>query len=333
MANDSAIATVVFLGIGIGVLLILILIPTSFSDVEYYEIGFKQRRSTGFVNIKEVYSSGRYFVGPDFTFKVFQANAHFVKLDKIAVWTGDKVEIKITCTFQYFLRKDFLPDLHEAYNVDYEPVVKGTAIDAIKGRAADLPIEDYIRNRENIEKELFKALAKRVDGCCRETCPTQEVDLPACGYCITNAQCKSSEKGIFVEVRYFQLLAVDVHEDVKSRYLRQVTEAAEEERAEFDLKEKVVRKETERLKNEIYNQAREIAQNANANATVLAAKAKADALGIVEKARSDGLKNMYSVLGITTDQEKAAFNYLRSLRQNKNVKLNVGYKSLAQFQN
>ena len=38
MANDSTIATVVFLGIGIGVLLILILIPTSFSDVEYYEV-------------------------------------------------------------------------------------------------------------------------------------------------------------------------------------------------------------------------------------------------------------------------------------------------------
>ena len=92
-----------------------------------------------------MYTSGRYFVGPDFTFKVFQANAHFVKLDKIAVWTGDKIEIKITCTFQYFLRKDFLPDLHEAYNVDYKPVVKGTAIDAIKGRAADLPIDDYIR--------------------------------------------------------------------------------------------------------------------------------------------------------------------------------------------
>lgn len=42
-----------------------------------------------------------------------------------------------------------------------------------------------------------------------------------------------------MEVRYFQLLSVDVHEDVKSRYLRQVTEAAEEERAEFELKEKV----------------------------------------------------------------------------------------------
>ena len=92
-----------------------------------------------------MYTSGRHFIGPDFTFKVFQANAHFVKLDKIAVWTGDKIEIKITCTFQYFLRKDFLADLHEAYNVDYKPVVRGTAIDAIKGRAADLPIDDYIR--------------------------------------------------------------------------------------------------------------------------------------------------------------------------------------------
>ena len=91
------------------------------------------------------------------------------------------------------------------------------------------------RNRENIERELFKALARRVDGCCRETCPPKEGDMPPCGYCITNALCKSNQKGIFVEVRYFQLLEVDVHEDVKSRYLRQVTEAAEEERAEFEL--------------------------------------------------------------------------------------------------
>lgn len=95
----------------------------------------------------------------------------------------------------------------------------------------------------------------------------------------------------------------------------------------------VVRKETERLKNEIYNDAREIAQNASARATVLDAEANAQALGVVEEARSEGLKNMYTVLGITSDEEKAAFNYLRSLRQNKNIKLNVGYKSLAQFQN
>ncbi|RMX50992.1 hypothetical protein pdam_00013908 [Pocillopora damicornis] len=329
----SATPTIIAAVVGIVALLIVILIPTSFSSVEYYELGFKRRKSTGFVDISEVYTSGRYFVGPDYTFKVFPADAHFVELDEISVWTGDKIEIKISCNFQYFLRKDFLPDLHEAYNVDYKPVVRGTAIDAIKGRAADLPIDDYIRNRENIEKELFKALAKRVDGCCRETCPTDEEEMPACGYCIKNSLCEDDERGMFVEVRYFQLLAVDVHEDVKSRYLRQVTEAAEEERAQFELREKVVRKETERIKNKIYNEAREIAQNASAKAVVIDAEAKAKALRVVEEARSEGLKNLYSELGITTDEEKAAFNYLRSLRQNKNVKLNVGYKSLAQFQN
>lgn len=329
----SATQMIIAAVVGIVALLVVILIPTSFSSVEYYELGFKRRKSTGFVDISEVYTSGRYFVGPDYTFKVFPADAHFVELNEISVWTGDKIEIKISCNFQYFLRKDFLPDLHEAYNVDYKPVVRGTAIDAIKGRAADLPIDDYIRNRENIEKELFKALAKRVDGCCRETCPTDEEEMPACGYCIKNSLCKDDERGMFVEVRYFQLLAVDVHEDVKSRYLRQVTEAAEEERAQFELREKVVRKETERIKNKIYNEAREIAQNASAKAVVIDAKAKAKALRVVEEARSEGLKNLYSELGITTDEEKAAFNYLRSLRQNKNVKINVGYKSLAQFQN
>ena len=61
-----------------------------------------------------------------------------------------------------------------------------------------------------------------------------------CGECILNSQCNDNQKGIFVEVRYFQLHAVDVHEDVKSRYLRQVTEAAEEERAQFQLQEKVM---------------------------------------------------------------------------------------------
>lgn len=192
----SATPTIIAAVVGIVALLIVILIPTSFSSVEYYELGFKRRKSTGFVDISEVYTSGRYFVGPDYTFKVFPADAHFVELNEISVWTGDKIEIKISCNFQYFLRKDFLPDLHEAYNVDYKPVVRGTAIDAIKGRAADLPIDDYIRNRENIEKELFKALAKRVDGCCRETCPTEEEEMPACGYCIKNSLCEDDERGM-----------------------------------------------------------------------------------------------------------------------------------------
>ena len=44
---------------------------------------------------------------------------------------------------------------------------------------------------------------------------------------------------MFVEVRYFQFLNFDIHDDVKSRYLRQVTEREQEERAQYELGEKV----------------------------------------------------------------------------------------------
>lgn len=45
--------------------------------------------------------------------------------------------------------------------------------------------------------------------------------------------------GVFVDVAYFQLLDFDIHEDVKSRYLRQVIEREQEEEANFKLKEQV----------------------------------------------------------------------------------------------
>lgn len=90
----------------------------------------------------------------------------------------------------------------------------------------------------------------------------------------------------------------------------------------------VVRKETERLKNEINNEAAEIAQNATAEATVIRAKAEAEALLTVEKARDAGLSYIYKKLNITKEEHKSSFNYLRTLRGQQNVKFNVGYSTL-----
>ena len=42
-----------------------------------------------------------------------------------------------------------------------------------------------------------------------------------------------------MEVRYFQFLDFDIHDDVKSKYLRQVTRREEEEQAKYELDEKV----------------------------------------------------------------------------------------------
>ena len=71
--------------------------------------------------------------------------------------------------------------------------------------------------------------------CCRKDCKTNKC-TPGC---VQHSRCNTTQKGLFVEVRYFQFLDFDIHSDVKSRYLRQVTEREQEEQAQYELEEKV----------------------------------------------------------------------------------------------
>jgi len=288
-------------------------------------LGFRKQKSTGKVKLDKVYTGGRYMIGPDFTFKTFPAEVHYEELEQISTFSQDGIEVEITCAIQYFLRPEDLPEMHQEYDLYYKPVVRTTANAAIKGRAANLTVSHFIRDREFVERELFMALKRRLEGsCCRKDCNVN----PCTPGCVEHSKCTTSQKGLFVEVRYFQFLDFDIHDDVKSRYLRQVTRREEEEQAKYELDEKVVRKETERLKNEINNEAAEITQNATAKATIIRAKADAEALLIVEKARDSGLSYIYQKLNITKEEHKNAFNYLRTLRGQKNVKFNVGYSTL-----
>jgi len=58
-----------------------------------FQYGFLRRKSTGNVDTTKVYSGGKYFVGPDYEFKVFKANAQFLDLNGIAIFTRDKLEV------------------------------------------------------------------------------------------------------------------------------------------------------------------------------------------------------------------------------------------------
>lgn len=43
----------------------------------------------------EVYTTGKHMIGPDVEFKTFNADAHFVELDDVAIFTADKLEVDI----------------------------------------------------------------------------------------------------------------------------------------------------------------------------------------------------------------------------------------------
>lgn len=84
-----------------------------------FQLGLRKQRSTGKVKLDKVYTSGRYMIGPDYTFKTFSADAHYEELKKIVTFSRDKVEVEITCAMQYFLRPEDLKDMHQEYDLYY----------------------------------------------------------------------------------------------------------------------------------------------------------------------------------------------------------------------
>ncbi|XP_076459148.1 uncharacterized protein LOC143292587 [Babylonia areolata] len=312
--------------VGLGVLLLVILLPMSFSGVEYYEFAFKRQKSTGSVNTDEVYSGGKYLIGPDFTFKTFKASAHFESLSDVSVFTSDKLEVKLDVSFQYFLKKEDLAILHRNYDLYYEKVIRTSAIDALKGEAPNFNTREFITNRKVLEAALFKAVRERLGGnCCAKDCSLYQFACPP--GCKEYALCDDkTEKGLWVYVKYFQLGAVEIPSDVEDRFLKALTLKEEAAREELLQDAQVVRKKTEADVRNIQNQALEISQEAQAQAQMIATVAAANYTATVEKARSQGLKALYNRLGLNTQELKNSFDYLRTLRTLETAHFTVDFQ-------
>jgi len=76
---------------------------------------------------------------------------------------------------------------------------------------------------------------------------------------------------------------------------------------------------------EIKNNASEIEQNARSQAELLSTVSQAEYTNSIETARSEGLTQLFSSLGITDQDKKNSFDYLRTLRGLEHAKLTVDY--------
>ena len=57
-------------------------------------MGFAKSKTTGNVDTSEVYTGGRRWIGPDKTFKIFNADAHTISLTNVAVFAAaDEVSL------------------------------------------------------------------------------------------------------------------------------------------------------------------------------------------------------------------------------------------------
>ena len=209
-------------------------------------MAFKQRKSTGSVYTDEIYFGGRHLIGPDFKFKSFQADAHTIEFSSVDldIATKDKLNIKIQANLQYFLREEDLVHLHTRFDRGYKPIVKNTAKTAIKNVAKDFSTEQFRHSREQVEQALFVAVQRALGGiCCRKDCSKYK----CASNCKSYSTCSINDKGLFVDARYFQMHDVDITEELKDRWLGQVVEREDKEKAQYIQDEQVGNSITEIL--------------------------------------------------------------------------------------
>ncbi|XP_069102398.1 uncharacterized protein [Argopecten irradians] len=305
----------------------IVVVVMCFSYLEYYEFGFIRQRSTGIVDLSKVHTAGRQLLGHDYEFKAFQADAHLIELDDIDVFTSDKLEVKLTVYFQYFLRKEDLSLLHAAYDVYYKDLMKTSAEDAVKGATTTFNTRDMITNRAVLEATLFKAVSDRLGGtCCRLNCSAFLHACPA--GCKPRGTCTTEDKGLFADVRYFQLGPVSISSSVKERFMKALTLQEEAEEEKLKQQAQVIRKNTKAEIKTILNEADEILAQGNATANYIRSLSEANYTATVEKARTEGLKQIFTRLGVTSQGYKNSFDYVRTLRGLSHVHISVDFQQL-----
>ena len=299
---------------GIGLLLLVILLPLSFSYVEYHEYGLKQRKSTGTVDVSKVYDSGRYAIGPDYTFIKYQADAHVLNLDGLSVFSasgGDDsigLEFVLDLHMTYTLQKDKIGELHTSMATSYQAIVSSRAKDAVKNRASiDISFTDFFENRESVETILKAAVTARW------------ADAPA----------------LPAVLDQFHIGRIKIPENVARKQLETKLQN-ERNGKETSLQKALVERELTKVEvSKILNEKEKTLRTAQAEATRIKAKAVSDAQKTVLEAQSLGLKDLIADIGIDAltvgqndgagiaitaarkDKLKVQLDYIRALRNRK----------------
>lgn len=303
-----------------------ILIPLSFKSLEYDQYGFKKQKSTGTVDTSEVYAVGNHFIGPDYEFKTFKATAHMFAY-QFSVFTKDKLTIRISVYFQYFLRREHLAMLHKFYDVKYESTVNNQAMAALKIETPRYTTNEFIKNRTMVEEGLWTTVREKLGGaCCAVDCDnTWEHGCPA--GCIKYSMCDVEKQGgLWVDIKHFQLGFVRIPDFVSERFMEALTLGEKTEREQNMQEAAVFRKKAVQEVAEIKNRAEELKQEAEAQSSLINTISRANYTSIVERARSKGLKDLYTRLGIKDEKTKNSFDYLRTLRGLDHVHLTVDFQ-------
>lgn len=293
----------------IGCLLILILVPMAFEKIEYYEAGLLQQKSTGEINTDEVYSSGNYFIGPDFEFKTFPVSLLLFD-QRISVWSKSGgadagATLNLDVSFQYRIRKDDIGKLYKKVAMSYEPLIQTFALDAIKNTAPLYGVDEYLTKRSVIEQNFQDNVTAAL------------------------------VNDMFVDVVDLQLRRIILSTEYEQTKLSAALQVESNEKEYYVQNKTLIEEQTSLEVLEVDNQAVRVENAAIADANQIKEEAVYEAKKLTEEARSSGLKLMLQDIGLTTDEHKASLDYITTLINNKESitpYINMGDTGLLQKQ-
>ncbi|GFN99970.1 peptidase [Plakobranchus ocellatus] len=299
----------------LGLLLLIILLPKSFVYVEYYEYALSRNTVTGVIDYNNVYDSGCHLLRPQDELVRFQATAHFIDQD-LVIMDSSKLSIKLAITLQYFLKHDEIPQLYKKYHYGYDSIINSLVESKVKNVAVNFSLEQFLLHRPEVEATIEKHIQYTLSGdCCEDCCPDK---------CGKNAsQCRppacrpkgSCYQGHHVTVKYFQLGTIVIPSEVYDRNLKQVLLGVEVETEKYKQQKAIEVKKTEQMVQSILNEAEELRQDARARERVIQANAEADKNAVLEKARVEALKEVFSHFNFTDEEDKLSYIYARALAE------------------
>jgi len=136
----------------------------SHQKLEFHELGLLKSRVSGVVDSSKLYRAGNHLVGPDGEFVVFPSDVQTVELLDLYVWsradaTDAGTSVTIDLSYQFRLIPEQVGALFQKRNANFRPLVENVAYQAIKNACVKHSADEYLQQREAVEKTIFEDVA------------------------------------------------------------------------------------------------------------------------------------------------------------------------------
>jgi regulator of protease activity HflC (stomatin/prohibitin superfamily) len=280
---------VLFFSIGIP------LITTSFEYVQYNQLAFPKNTLTNKVDQSEVFTNGRYFLGPNVdlvTFKSTYQKIEFAGDNALQVFNSEGLSVELDASFYFKIQAGNLQKMFTAYGTNIITKALDIAESTLKNNAVTFTIEQYLKNRAIIAQTFNRNLTKAM-----------------------------SSIYLDVEDHKFQMRQITFPEQIRTKYLDAAVVLQREKQYQFEQEAKLIRDNTDKMTKSTKANTTVITREAEAKSARIVAVAKAHADQLVSTARGKGIAIALSNLTISDPADRKMFIKLMAILDNPSTKI------------